>query len=216
MYLPRPVRHAIVTLPEEPAVGGLPARVAAGDVRYSRQAILLQLLMCRRKRTQREEYDRRRAAWDGVLAAWEASGEPADQQYRLVEWLQAATDRSSPGSIESLPEIPAFAPSPDQPPPMISKFSTPRQPGNKTVHADSATSVGNGSTVRILQAVFKSISSGDSTQGTGSGLPRIQHRSIAPQAGAMPTLSPTPHEPNKSDALKQLDAMIERQGQPPR
>jgi hypothetical protein len=59
-------------------------------------------------RTQREEYDRRKAAWDHVAAAWEAAGQRADQHPLLLEWLQEAIRASSPDTIGPLPELPDF------------------------------------------------------------------------------------------------------------
>jgi hypothetical protein len=55
-------------------------------------------------RLQREEYARRRAAWDWVRASWEAVGSPFDQQPRLLDWLQAAIRSSTPGSVAPLPD----------------------------------------------------------------------------------------------------------------
>jgi hypothetical protein len=58
-------------------------------------------------RLQRDEYTRRRAAWDRIRATWEAAGGPFDQQARLIDWLEAALRSSTPGSIAPLPDGPA-------------------------------------------------------------------------------------------------------------
>jgi len=55
-------------------------------------------------RLQREEYARRRAAWDRIGASWEAAGSPFDQQARLIDWLEAAIRSSTPGSVAPLPD----------------------------------------------------------------------------------------------------------------
>lgn len=57
-------------------------------------------------RLQREEYVRRRAAWDRIRASWEAAGSPFDEQARLIDWLEAAIRSSTPGSVAPLPDAP--------------------------------------------------------------------------------------------------------------
>ncbi len=56
----------------------------------------------------RAEHDRRRAAWDQVEAAWKAAGSPADKYDTLVDWLSAAIQTSTRGSVGPLPEMPSF------------------------------------------------------------------------------------------------------------
>jgi len=59
-------------------------------------------------RSQRAEYERRRAAWDQVVAAWQAAGSRADQRRLLLHWLQTALERSTPETLGPLPAIPDF------------------------------------------------------------------------------------------------------------
>lgn len=80
-------------------------------------------------RLQRAEYDRRRAAWDEVLAAWQAAGSRADQQDLLLAWLQTAIKRASPGTFGPSPEIPVFKtaeePAPSSPEPLPEVLAQP-------------------------------------------------------------------------------------------
>ena len=57
---------------------------------------------------QRAELERRRAAWDEVLNSWKASGSPADECHKLIDWLWTATRNSTPSSLAPLPEPPSF------------------------------------------------------------------------------------------------------------
>ncbi len=57
----------------------------------------------------REEFDRRRAAWDQMKDAWEAAGRQARDVPELIRWLETATNRSLPDLIEPVPELPAIA-----------------------------------------------------------------------------------------------------------
>lgn len=88
-------------------------------------------------RLQRAEYDRRRAAWDEVLAAWQAAGSRADQQHLLLAWLQAAIKSASPDTFGPLPAIPVFqtaeepAPLPPEPLPVILTKPAPAVPEQK-------------------------------------------------------------------------------------
>ncbi len=59
-------------------------------------------------RLRRDEFTRRRAAWDRTLASWQAAGSPFGQQHRLIGWLEAAVRNSTPGSVAPLPPIPRF------------------------------------------------------------------------------------------------------------
>jgi hypothetical protein len=59
-------------------------------------------------RSDRAEFDRRRAAWRQVQARWrEAGSEPAEQE-SLIRWLMQATEQSRPEVRGPLPEIPLF------------------------------------------------------------------------------------------------------------
>lgn len=85
-------------------------------------------------RLQRAEHDRRREAWDEVLAAWQAAGSRADQQDLLLAWLQAAIKRASPDAFGPLPAVPVFktveeaAPLPPEPLPVILAKPAPAVP----------------------------------------------------------------------------------------
>jgi hypothetical protein len=54
----------------------------------------------------------RREAWFRVWSRWEAAGSLADEQDRLIDWIEAAIRRSRPGSIGPLPREPSFGPAP--------------------------------------------------------------------------------------------------------
>lgn len=85
-------------------------------------------------RLDRAEYDRRRAAWDQVLAAWEVAGSRADQRRLLLAWLQAAIKSASPETAGPTPAIPQFttveepAPSAVEPFPIILREPAPAVP----------------------------------------------------------------------------------------
>jgi len=59
-------------------------------------------------RQRRGTFTRRRAAWNRVLADWDAAGSPPEEQGRLIDWLQAAIRVSSPDSVGPLPIDPEF------------------------------------------------------------------------------------------------------------
>lgn len=50
----------------------------------------------------------RQEAWYRVWSAWEAAGSPAEQQDRLMDWLELAIRNSLPDSIRPLPGDPKF------------------------------------------------------------------------------------------------------------
>jgi hypothetical protein len=57
-------------------------------------------------RLRRDEYNRRRGAWDRAIASWEAAGSPFAEQPRLIDWLEVAIASSMPGSAAALPDVP--------------------------------------------------------------------------------------------------------------
>ena len=59
-------------------------------------------------RQRRGTFTRRRAAWNRVLADWEAAGGSFQQQDRLIDWLQAAIRVSMGDSVGPLPAEPEF------------------------------------------------------------------------------------------------------------
>jgi hypothetical protein len=59
-------------------------------------------------RDQPASFVERREAWFRVWSRWEAAGSLADEQDRLIDWLEAAIRRSRPGSIGPLPHEPSF------------------------------------------------------------------------------------------------------------
>lgn len=65
-------------------------------------------------RTQRDEFERRMAAWRVVYQAWQSAGERGDEQRLLMQWLQGATARMRAGQLAKLPAIPKFG-QPQQP-----------------------------------------------------------------------------------------------------
>jgi hypothetical protein len=74
-------------------------------------------------RLQRDQYARRRAAWDWVRASWEAAGRPFDQQPWVIDWLEAAIRSSTPGSVAPLPDVPSA-----EPPAKVSRALVIQQP----------------------------------------------------------------------------------------
>ena len=79
-------------------------------------------------RQQRAEHDRRRAAWDRVLAAWKAAGSPSHQRHQLIAWLETATRNATPGSLGALPEIPRFGARDEPTPPVVRQEPEAQEP----------------------------------------------------------------------------------------
>jgi hypothetical protein len=67
-------------------------------------------------RDQPARFVERREAWFRVWSRWEAAGSLADEQDRLIDWLEAAIRRSRPGSIGPLPREPSFGLAPSAAP----------------------------------------------------------------------------------------------------
>jgi hypothetical protein len=74
-------------------------------------------------RDQPARFVERREAWFRVWSRWEAAGSLADEQDRLIDWLEAAIRRSRPGSIGPLPREPSFGLAPSVAP--IAKVQPP-------------------------------------------------------------------------------------------
>ena len=68
------------------------------------------IVVYRTFRQRRVEHNRRRRAWDRVLALWRAAGSPPDQRPKLIGWLRSAKRSSSPGVVGLLPADPEFQP----------------------------------------------------------------------------------------------------------
>jgi hypothetical protein len=64
-------------------------------------------------RTDRNEYDYRRAVGDQVWAAFEAAGQPPHHRATVTQWFIAAREASAPSRIGELPAVPDFS-RPDQ------------------------------------------------------------------------------------------------------
>lgn len=66
----------------------------------------------------------RQEAWYRVWSLWEAAGSPADQQDRLLDWLEAAIHNSMPNSIGPIPPDPKFGEGTDLAPSVAAKKPT--------------------------------------------------------------------------------------------
>lgn len=91
-----------------PADAGDAADGAVDPLVIQRAARQYRMQLYHSFRLDRAEYDRRRAAWEQVVAAWEAAGSRADQRPLLLAWLQAAIANASPGTAKPSPAIPTF------------------------------------------------------------------------------------------------------------
>jgi hypothetical protein len=59
-------------------------------------------------RTERAEYDRRRALGDQLLREWENAGNPEEPAAQMIEWFLAARDASLPDAQAQLPAVPSI------------------------------------------------------------------------------------------------------------
>ncbi|HEV2972837.1 MAG TPA: hypothetical protein VGY55_22915 [Pirellulales bacterium] len=64
----------------------------------------------------RAEYDRRRAEWTRLEAAWQTAGKPDRELPAIVSWLATATAQSQPESIGPLPDAPIVTADPQTQP----------------------------------------------------------------------------------------------------
>ncbi len=55
-------------------------------------------------------FTERQEAWYRVWGLWQSAGSPADQQDRLMTWLETAIRNSMPGKVSPLPADPTFTP----------------------------------------------------------------------------------------------------------
>lgn len=59
-------------------------------------------------RTDRGAFDARRKSLEQVMAGWRNSDSPADEQYKVIRWLAAATPSADDGELGHLPPLPEF------------------------------------------------------------------------------------------------------------